>query len=689
MTARKLRRSRDAPQASSFSAYELYHVQGDAAASLEAHQDAESFHSRYNRTLLEYLTSSQTADARVVEQVTNQLGNLHEEFDRRTAAQDQVSRKRRRNEFILAYNLALLKHANGQADECIQICSQKLTSFIETKQKIHEAEQMVLSRMAFLMIECALVMCVGRISSTTHKDLHIPEFHKTMAWLDTFALEKDHQLKFLLALFKSRIDLARLDPKTGRHADANIRAAKKELKTAMETFQHKLRSSFGDNGSVVSSTNSEENSTVASGNHDAPQIITSAVLQKLNQSALTMKAHLEELKGNTKKSVILCSEALHATEETSSYQAIHANNLGIVYETYDKKQMAIHALAKGIRHCNEIRDSFHLDGTAIPDPSLALLSNASICALQAGNFLASYETMAVCMSRSTFYRRRGRCWLRLAEACLGINSKATKPVGLFSAVDFEGKVKGILFEQDSFIERREVLTEELVATLGSQEDLEQVQSNPLLRARNSLEMAMSCSVTLDDEARIAANLMQSFVLLGFRDYQDALEYARTVMTHTVQTETPSAPSKEMYAQRLAIARMYAAEASCGMGDTVSAMHYIAGDGSDSEIDRLASDLGGVTMETASLNTKGKSRLARAQTAVRASASAVMAVVGNEGSAKKLAMSAQAMEDAYASNREHSSARRALIYSLLRCGNSSAALKLLRSMRVSKNINNGN
>jgi hypothetical protein len=126
--------------------------------------------------------------------------------------------------------------------------------------------------------------------------------------------------------------------------------------------------------------------------------------------------------------------------------------------------------------------------------------------------------------------------------------------------------------------------------------------------------------------------------------------------------------------------MYAAESSCVLGKAMDAMKFLVGDGQDDAFDRLASDLGGVTIETAAANGRGKRRLARAQTAVLSSASAVTADLGNFAAAKKLAMSAQAMEDAYQSNREQSSSRRALAYTLLKSGNNGAALSLFRSLR---------
>merc|ERR1719491_686349 len=109
------------------------------------------------------------------------------------------------------------------------------------------------------------------------------------------------------------------------------------------------------------------------------------------------------------------------------------------------------------------------------------------------------------------------------------------------------------------------------------------------------------------------------------------------------------------------------------------MRYLEGNGQEDAFDRLASELGGVTIEVASSNSLGKARLARAQSMVRSSASVASAALGNLTTAKQLAMSAQAMEDAYSSSRERSNARRALFYCMLREGNSGAALSLLKSL----------
>lgn len=231
-----------------------------------------------------------------------------------------------------------------------------------------------------------------------------------------------------------------------------------------------------------------------------------------------------------------------------------------------------------------------------------------------------------------------------------------------------------------FTDQPEVAYEDLVPSLATPEDLEQVKRSPLVRARACLEHALKFGKELGDEALMSARLTLSFVHLAFRKYDDALRAAKLVLDAPDLSETADEISILTHRRRIATARMYAAEASCALGETMNAMKFLVGDGADDAFDRLASDLGGVTIETAAANGKGKRRLARAQTVVRTNAAGVTAAMGNLTAAKQLAMSAQAMEDAYASNRERSSARRALIYTLLRGGHHGPALSLLRSLR---------
>lgn len=181
----------------------------------------------------------------------------------------------------------------------------------------------------------------------------------------------------------------------------------------------------------------------------------------------------------------------------------------------------------------------------------------------------------------------------------------------------------------------------------------------------------------------ATRLSLSYVYLEMRDYMNAFRYAdKTLSSLPYFQNDPDMDTarKAMLNRQEATARMYASEACARLGRPVESMQYLAGDGQNDAIDRLASDLAGVTFNMAANDPKAKARLAKAQTMVRCSASAASAALGNLSAAKQLALSAQAMENSYSISREHSSARRAVLYSMLREGNHGAALSLLRSAR---------
>jgi hypothetical protein len=235
----------------------------------------------------------------------------------------------------------------------------------------------------------------------------------------------------------------------------------------------------------------------------------------------------------------------------------------------------------------------------------------------------------------------------------------------------------------------------LAQDIGSPQDVEQLALNPLPRARMAFEMALH--VMKDDDgknngwdknkkmvltgterlAEVSAIVSLSYIGLEMKDYPNALGYAQEALQQTQQSRdeimrTLDAAGRSLWQRQQATARMYASEAACVLGDATSSIKYLVGDGKNDAFDRLAVELGGVTLETASRDTHGKQRLAKAQAMVRCSASAASACLGNMSAAKQLAMSAQAM------SREGSYATRALVYCLLQEGNRSAALKLLTS-----------
>jgi hypothetical protein len=166
----------------------------------------------------------------------------------------------------------------------------------------------------------------------------------------------------------------------------------------------------------------------------------------------------------------------------------------------------------------------------------------------------------------------------------------------------------------------------------------------------------------------------AYVCLVIKDFSSALAHAEQVLKHQLPESGMDSARRALLQRQKATASMYASEASCMLGDAVASMKFLVGDGKNDAFDRLASALGGVTIETAAKWPQGKLRLAKAQAMVRCSASAASACMGNLTAAKQLAMSAQAM------SREGSYATRALIYCMLREGNRGAVLTLLRSVR---------
>jgi hypothetical protein len=219
----------------------------------------------------------------------------------------------------------------------------------------------------------------------------------------------------------------------------------------------------------------------------------------------------------------------------------------------------------------------------------------------------------------------------------------------------------------------------------SPEDLEQFQANPLPRARVPLEQVLHLFQrephNQDEFGLVSAQLSMAYVCLEDKDYPKAFEYAELVSAKKNNNQQPpdglDSIRRTVFQRQQATTRMYASEASCALGNPMTAMNYLVGDGKDEAFDRLASHLISVTLETVASHPKGKARLAKAQAMVRYSASSALANLGNALAAKQLAMSAQAMEDACSASREGSSAWQTLVYCMLWDGNSGSTLALLR------------
>lgn len=407
-------------------AVNLYEHQGDSEAALAAYRSISSdgsFSQAYNKSLLSYL-STNGRDKSFIDQMED-FKKLREE---EAKTEGIPERKKKRKEYILLFNECLILFVAGKLRDSATRVLVVLRPLMEDKTVVHEDLLNVTSRMAFLVLDCMLSMSEGSRAGLIHMaDLCSTE--PIITWLEAQKLDSNPQLKFLVQIYKSRIDFAQRDPLNGKIVDAKVRGVKKELKQAMELFNHKIRST-GEAGSLGSL--SDLNSDVGDGGsytnqkerNQRERIVHSNIevgtqeglLQAHHQAALNLKAQLEQLKGNTKKSLILCTEA-RTTHNDPSYESLDANNLAIVYATSSKRHLALHTTSKALRAPNG--GQFRVDGTARSDTAWSILANTSLCALQAHRYVTAYECMATCVQNSPIYHERPRCWLRMAEACIG------------------------------------------------------------------------------------------------------------------------------------------------------------------------------------------------------------------------------------------------------------------------------
>ena len=744
---------------------ELYEVTGDSEAAMRLMAEGKSGsgeqtpQNEYNCLLLTALATSTTPSSSSGKKKKKNKANgdvslLDESLeDARTVVKNSYSNSRNKRaiaeEWVLAYNRGLVLLSTGKVEESIREAWSYLKPVIHPETSSELPPPVELScRMGFLLLEGMLTLYPTRMHGTTsttndanyEKDssFDLKLLDRVLAWL-TENVERtkaqpiaapnddnnatastkggpDPQLKFLLSLYESRVNFFERTTTDVATRDKHMRSARKELKQAMEIFQHKLRPERDGTSSLASMSSITEEISTATGGNDGKQSPVpsratsppppsssknssqlSRILQGQSQAALNLKANAEQLKGNVKKSLILCSEA-QGSDSTGSnyYEAIHQNNLGIVYQTSGKSHLALYAFSKAVRSSIESNGNgnFESDGTARPDVTLHVLNNAAVCALKSRNYPAAYECYAIGLATSKSWRKRPRTWLRLSEASIGLNAAVQKEraesVSKCSKVEVDGKAKGIVLAETEMDGVNDQPPNTLPA-LASPEDLKSIRENALMRAKMALKMALELfgeSGTASNDLELqSARLSLAYVSLETKDFKTALEYSMMVLNNSnASADKPAAEDEDpaktarriMMKRQTATARMYASEASASLGDPMASMKILVGDGKDDAFDRLSSDLGGVTIGMASTNNKAKERLAKAQTMVRCSASAASASLGNLAASKKLAITAQSYENSYMASREGpSQARKALLYCMLREGNHGAAINLLR------------
>jgi hypothetical protein len=241
------------------------------------------------------------------------------------------------------------------------------------------------------------------------------------------------------------------------------------------------------------------------------------------------------------------------------------------------------------------------------------------------------------------------------------------------------------------------------ARLGSKEDMDYVAEYPLQQASFCLDKVMkllrdasigASDIKMDRDCLESARCTQAYVMLELKEYKQAVFLAKLLLMDTATRKETSGLHSIMHKRRKATASMYGCEACCALGDAVGALKFLTGEKEeDSVLDRLAVDLAGVGTNSyltapgnvpAETEERRKARIKQAQAMVRTSASAATAAMGRLGTAKQLAMSAISLEDNVASpssnDDNRTSARKALLYCMLREGNRDGALAVLRSSR---------
>ena len=132
------------------SVYELYEIHGDAASALAACPTVRGGVQKgggkgtedYNRVLLSYMASEKIGRDNATK-IIKQMEEWEIKFGEKEAFPMLKARKRTRNEWIAAYNRALLLLANGDVERSIHVCSEKLRTMVTGRKKASSEMSMV------------------------------------------------------------------------------------------------------------------------------------------------------------------------------------------------------------------------------------------------------------------------------------------------------------------------------------------------------------------------------------------------------------------------------------------------------------------------------------------------------------------------------------------------------------------
>ena len=456
----------------------LYEARGEAKAALDAYNSlndasGQNVAMQHNLTLLTYLagTHKTNEQAYLTQAYLTALKGLHSRIDRDYEDDSDLTLQ----QLVLSYNLALHSYFSREFEVAEKIIY-PIFEIIQNKEEGYKDmyHGHIKCKIAFLLVDCMLevydVEIVKEIldwvekyitaqSESSMDETSVIDCHPSLTE------ESDSELKFRLHCYRARFLFISAE-RDKTILDVSTKKARKELKNAMEIFNHKLSSkksnadSTCDGGSVQDSVAISVDSGIGNGNginndrhrlnnnnvtvmigngHDINDDNRSPFERKKSdtqyQHALYLKARLEYLKGNTKKSLKLCSEAQntatrnHGDEMTSIHHAIYNSNVAIVHQTSGQYFLAMHYYAHALEHIEIARKESNWikedgtnasgDGTMNQISVKQVLYNAAICAQKCGNYASSCECMLRYLELSDVSATHPFPWLHLAESCIG------------------------------------------------------------------------------------------------------------------------------------------------------------------------------------------------------------------------------------------------------------------------------
>ena len=327
----------------------LYDHQGDSVVALEAYRALGSnelnFSQAYNQSLLAHLAEGDDS-------FIKKMGFWKDQWDIETNNGSFPSRKKTKRGYILKFNEGLVNFGAGKPREASEHLISLLRPMISQREIVHEEFLNITVNMAFLVLDCILALSEGSHDGLNQLD-DICTSEAFTTWLELQDLDSDPQLKFRLQIYKSRLDFSQHEHMNGAVAEAKIRGIKKELKQAMELFNQKIRTT-GETLSVGSSSDrGDDIANQLKHREKINQLVVEigtqdGLLQAHHQSALNLKGRLEQLKGNTKKSLLLCAEA-RSSHNDPSYECVDLNNHAIIYANKSQTLLSPSFCSQGLK----------------------------------------------------------------------------------------------------------------------------------------------------------------------------------------------------------------------------------------------------------------------------------------------------------------------------------------------------